>query len=136
MKEKTLLNNFLAKVEQEKKLTEFIVNLFDYENFHDYNYLFRRIDNRDNVIIDIYDNISDNRFNRYIFSFDKADYDYEVTEEKNVFVHYITVLNLKDSDNKLLKFAYLFKLDKKSRIEYAKKFLNDYFVDLLKKIDK
>lgn len=135
MTEKVLLKEFMETIEKNKTLTQFIINIFDYEDFHDYNYIFRLIENDDNVIIDIYDNISENRFNRYIFSFVNGNYDYKVTEEKNVFVNYINVLNLNNCDNKLLKFAYLFKLnDNNLRIEYAKEFLDDVFVNLLIKL--
>lgn len=135
MTEKKLLKEFMETIEKDKTLTQFIINIFDYEDFHDYNYIFRLIENEDNVIIDIYDNISENRFNRYIFSFVNGNYDYKVTEEKNVFVNYINVLNLNNCDNKLLKFAYLFKLnDNNLRIEYAKEFLDDVFVNLLIKL--
>lgn len=136
MTEKCLLNEFMATIEKEKTLTQFIINIFDYKDFHDYNYIFRLIENNDNVIIDIYDNVSSNRFNRYIFSFVESDFDYKVNEEKNVFVHYINVLNLRENNEKLLKFGYLFKLDNKSRIEYAKSFLDDEFINLLIRLDK
>ena len=51
-------------------MTSFIKNFFDYKYLNDYNYIFRMIDNEVELIIDIYDNVSENRFNRYVFNFD------------------------------------------------------------------
>lgn len=136
MERKKILYEFIEKIEKDKMLTQFIINIFDYEDFHDYNYIFRLINRDDSVIMDIYDNISKNRFNRYIFSFLKGDKGYIVNEEKNVFVNYINIPNLKDSDNKLLKFGYMFNLDDVKLIEYARTFLNNEFVEMLDNIIK
>ena len=136
MNKKDLLYIFIKTIEDRKLLTNFIKNIFDYENFHDYNYLFRIINNDSQVIIDIYDNVSDNRFNRYIFNFSRSNYDIRVIKEGNVFVTYINVLKTEDSDNKLYKLAYLTRLNKSKMIEYAYTFLNKEFVNILEEIIK
>lgn len=134
MNKKSIMWEFINKINDSKLMTQFIKNIFGYENFFDYNYLFRMIDGDNEIIIDIYDNVSDNRFNRYIFSFVNQDYGFNVVEEGNVFVNYINVLNITDSDNNLLKLAYLFKIDDEKMIEYANSFLDNVFVDILKNI--
>lgn len=134
MNKKAIMSRFIKKIEDRKLMTLFIKELFDYDNFNDYNYLFRMKDDNKRVIIDIYDNVSSNRFNRYIFSFTKGDYDFKVVEDKNVFVSYINVLNLVDSDNKLLKLGYLFRIRKNKMIDYAKTFLTDEIVKCLEEV--
>lgn len=131
MSKKDMMVGFIEEIERKKLLTLFIGNLFDYDNFCDYNYLFRMTNEEKRIIIDIYDNVSDNRFNRYIFSFVREKYDYRVIEDKNVFVNYINILNLSDSNNKLLKLGYLFKIEKTKMIEYANNFLDKEIVDCL-----
>ena len=131
MNKKVIMGRFIEKIEDRKLTTLFIKELFDYDNFNDYNYLFRMKDDNKRVIIDIYDNVSSNRFNRYIFSFTKGDYDFKLVEDKNVFVSYINILNLYDSDNKLLKLGYLFRIRKNKMIDYAKTFLTDEIVKCL-----
>lgn len=132
MNKKDLMLTFIKEIYDSKLMTIFIKNIFDYENFNDYNYLFRMIENNQEIIIDIYDNVSDNRFNRYIFSFEELNYDFKVIEEGNVFVNYINILKLDNPDNKLLKLGYLFKLNDNEMIEYAKTFLPDVIVKKLK----
>lgn len=136
MNKKNIMRDFLNEINDSKLMTKFIKNIFGYENLHDYNYLFRMIDSNDEIIVDIYDNVSDNRFNRYIFSFINKDYKMKVIEEGNVFVNYICVLNMEDSDNNLLKLAYLFKIDNNMMVNYACSFLDDIFVEILKNIIK
>lgn len=131
MNKKDILRNFIGYINDNGLMTNFIKNIFNYENIFDYNYLFRMIDNNDSIIMDIYDNISDNRFNRYIFSFFDSGYDFKVVEEGNVFVNYICVVNVLNPQNNLLKLAYLFKLDKDEMILYAKTFLDYEFVIIL-----
>ena len=131
-----MLRDFIKVIDDNKMMTKFIKNIFDYSEFYDYNYLFRMIDGDNEVIMDIYDNVSDNRFNRYIFSFLEHEYDFIVIEEGNVFVNYINVLNIGDNNNKLLKLAYLFKIDNGKMIEYASSFLDNEFVLLLSDIIK
>lgn len=94
------------------------------------------VDNDDEVIIDIYDNVTDNRFNRYVFSFVESGYDITINEEGNVFVNYISVIDAKDSDNKLLKLAYLFKIEDDLMIDYASTFLDKEIVDILNELIK
>lgn len=134
MNKKVIMGRFIEKIEDRKLMTLFIKELFDYDNFNDYNYLFRMKDDNKRVIIDIYDNVSSNRFNRYIFSFTKGDYDFKLVEDKNVFVSYINILNLYDSDNKLLKLGYLFRIRKNKMIDYAKTFLTDEIVKCLEEV--
>lgn len=136
MSKKNFMGCFIREINDKKIMTNFICNIFGYENFYDYNYLFRMIENDNEIIIDIYDNVTDNRFNRYIFSFGLVDYSYKVIEEGNVFVHYISVLKSIDDDNNLIKLAYLFKIDDEMMIDYAKTFLDRVFVDILKDILK
>jgi len=117
-------------------MTLFIKNIFNYEDFYDYNYIFRMIDTDNEIIVDIYDNVSDNRFNRYIFSFISLGYDIKVVEEGNVFVSYISVLDVMDDDNNLIKLAYLFKIGIDLMTQYANSFLDDVFIEILNKIIK
>ena len=123
--------SFINMIRNKHFLTEFIGYLFDYENFHDYNYIFRISSNNDEVIIDIYDNISANRFNRYIFCYKKGKYKTRVVDDGNVFTTYIDVFNLGDCDNKLYKLAYMTSLNEDEMIEYAKTFLPEKFIKIL-----
>ena len=134
MNKKTLMVEFINKLQEKKELTLFIKNLFDYENFNDYNYIFRLGEEQNRVIIDIYDNISLHRFNRYIFSFTAGEYDIIVTEESNVFVSFINVLNVNDSEDKLLKLAYLFKIPDNEMIDYANTFMDSKHITILEEI--
>ena len=134
MNKKEIMSCFIDKIYKNNLMTLFIKNVFDYEDFNDYNYLFRMKEDKDSIVIDIYDNISDNRFNRYIFYFYKGEYDIKVLEEGNVFVSYIYIYNVEDSDNKLLKLAYLFKLDKIEMIRYSKTFLSLEIVMILNEV--
>lgn len=136
MNKKNMMRDFINKIYNMKLMTLFIKNIFDYENFYDYNYIFRMVDNDDEVIIDIYDNVTDNRFNRYVFSFVESGYDITINEEGNVFVNYISVIDAKDSDNKLLKLAYLFKIEDDLMIDYASTFLDKEIVDILNELIK
>ena len=131
MNKKTLMRDFINRVSEGKLMTQFIINIFGYENLHDYNYLFRMIDTDSEVIIDIYDNISDNRFNRYIFSFASHEYDVKVLQEGNVFVNYISVLQVVALDNNLLKLSYLFKIEVDDMLDFARTFLDDVFLEVL-----
>ena len=85
--------------------------------------------------MDIYDNVSDIRFNRYIFNFLDND-DIKKYKDGDVFVTRISILGVNDSNNKLLKLAYLFKLERHKMIGYAKSFLNVEFVNMLRDIIK
>ena len=134
MNKKDLLFTFIKTIENNNLLTEFIVNIFDYSNFHDYNYIFRISDNSNDVIIDIYDNISDNRFNRYVFSFFKNSYDILINNDGNVYVTSISVNNINNMDNKLYKLAYMFSDNCGNMLCYAKTFLDGKFVNILRDI--
>lgn len=125
--------NFIKLIEDNKMLTIFIKNIFDYQEINDYNYLFRLTSSTDSVIIDIYDNISKNRFNRYIFNFNEKTISNNYNNN-NVYITNINVLKAKDSDNKLLKLAYLFNLDNDKMIEYAKTFLDKDIINILNKV--
>ncbi len=128
---------FINTIQNNKLLTKFLVNIFDYEDFYDFNYFFRVINNDFEIIIDLYDNVSENRFNRYVFNFSN-DNNYLILEnmEDGIFVKYINVLNLADNNDKLLKFGYLFKMDVSKMIMYASSFLDKEFVLILKEIIK
>ena len=136
MNKRDMLYKFIKTIKHRKLLTKFIINIFDYQDFHDYNYIFRMVTTDNQLIIDIYDNISNHRFNRYIFDYEINNRKTCVTEENNVFITYMNVLKLIDSDNKLYKLAYLTKLDKNQIINYASTFLNQEFVNILKNIIK
>lgn len=131
MNKKEMMGSFINKIYDKKLMTLFIRNLFDYNNFYDYNYIFRMKEDKKRIIIDIYDNVSSNRFNRYIFSFTHGEYDIRIEEDKNVFVSYINVLDLNDSDNKLKKLGYLFNIKEKRMVDYAETFLDDEIVNCL-----
>ena len=136
MNKKRVMCDFINEINNRKLMTLFIKNIFKYEEFYDYNYIFRMTSTDYEIIIDIYDNVSNNRFNRYIFSFIDLGYDIKVIEEGNVFVSYISINNVIDCDNNLLKLAYLFKIDDSFMIEYASSFLDNIFVSILDEIIK
>ena len=131
-----MLYRFIKRIERSKLLTLFIQNIFDYDNLYDYNYIFRINKEGDNLVIDIYDNVSVNRFNRYIFNYDNKVINNDNSCDNNVFITYINVNNMKDSNNKLYKLAYLFKLEDDKIITYANTFLDQKIVTILKTIIK
>ena len=131
MNREDIMYQFLKIIERKKRLTLLIINIFDYQNFTDYNYISRIIKVKKEVIIDIYDNISINRFNRYIFNFSHEKYNIKKNEENNVYITSICIENIENSNNKLIKLAYLFK---NLNIDYAKTFLDQELIDILKKI--
>ena len=136
MNKKDMLYSFIKRIEKKKLLTLFIRNICGYEKLQDYNYIFRIINEDNCIIIDIYDNISDNRFNRYIFNFSNESSKNNSVNDGNVFVTYIDVNMVYDSDNKLYKLAYLTKISDDKIIEYAKSFLDSKLIDILKEIIK
>ena len=136
MNKKEMMLAFFRKIKYRKLMTKFLVNIFDYDGLNDYNYINRIQDNNDNIVIDIFDNISINRFNRYIFSFNLNDLEYQVSEKDSVFVSVISVIKANDCNNKLLKLAYLFKIDNDKMIDYANSFLDMEFVKIIKGIIK
>lgn len=136
MNKKLYMKKFITIIQNRNLLTKFIMNVFDYRDLHDYNYIFRMIMDDDSIILDIYDNISDNRFNRYIFDFKSELDNIDIIQEGNVFVTKLPIKNMLDDDNKLCKLAYLFKLDNSKMIEYGKTFLDNEFVLILEEIIK
>ena len=136
MNKRDMLYRFIKRIERSKLLTLFIQNIFDYDNLYDYNYIFRINKEGDNLVIDIYDNVSVNRFNRYIFNYDNKVINNDNSCDNNVFITYINVNNMKDSNNKLYKLAYLFKLEDDKIITYANTFLDQKIVTILKTIIK
>lgn len=136
MNRRRMMGLYLKKLERSKLLTRFIALLFDYKDFHDYNYIYRMVEENMRIIIDIYDNISSNRFNRYIISFKENDKGYNIQEMNNVFVTYINVFKIENADSMLLKFCYLFTLELDKMVEYAKGFLDLDMVICLKEMLK
>ncbi len=137
MDKKELMMAFLSRIRREKLWTKFLINIFDYQALNDYNYIYRFQDSGSDVIIDIYDNISANHFNRYVFSFSGLEKAYQVYEKDSVFVTVIDVLNSdNNSKNKLIKLAHLFSLNKNDMNDYAKTFLNSEFVKIVGEILK
>ena len=131
MNKKLIMKEFIKVINNKGFMTRLIKNMFNYKELYDNNYIFRMIDNDNEIIIDIYDNVSINRFNRYIFDYNDCNYIVKEVIEDDVFVKYISVLNISDSDDNLLKFAYLFNIDKIRMLEYANTFLDDEIVDIL-----
>lgn len=133
MNKKDIMKKFINMVINRKLFTRFINTVFEYDILRDYNYMFRIKDINNKIIIDIYDNVSVNRFNRYVFDF-VSDYidvcDYYVT------IKYIDVMNSEDGSDNLSKFSYLFKIDDHMMIDYANSFLDIEFVNILKNIIK
>ena len=136
MHNKDVMVQFINKIESLGMLTEFIKNIFNYESLFDYNYMFRMIDDDNQVIIDIYDNVSKTKFNRYIYDFTFNNDEIITYIENDVFVNKISVRNLIDNDDKIIKLGYLFKLDKNLMIEYTSSFLDIKFVRILDYIIK
>ena len=139
MNNKDLMYKFIKDIEASKLTTIFICDILKYQELNDYNYIFRIKEESTNIIIDIYDNISINRFNRYIFHFSKPKNknDITITEKNNVFVTDINVLNSsQNNDNNLVKLAYLFNINKKEMSKYSKTFLSSEIVNLLMKYNR
>ena len=128
MTKKKELYDFLKCIESNNLMTKFLVNIFHYIGLEDYNYISRISMNDNSVILDIYDNVTENRFNRYYFNFDKNSKSFFNEKYNNVFVTSISVMNSNDEDNNLIKLSYMFKISKSKRVEYAKTFLDDEFI--------
>lgn len=129
--------SFILKIYNDKMTTEFIKQVFDYHNIGDNNYIFRVSLAKKIVLVDIFDNITKNRFNRYIFEFRLSRDVYTISEINNIFVNRISILSLNKKynlDSNLLKFAYLFKLRPSRMVKYANTFLSKEFVDVLDNI--
>jgi len=134
MNKKELMKKFIKQIEKKGLLTLLIKNIFDYENICDHNYIYRMKEDTNSIIIDIYDNISEHRFNRYIFLFSRGNFDINIKEDSNVFITSLYINKAWDSDNKLIKLAYLFKLNNDKMISYAQTFLYQEFIDILNEI--
>ena len=128
------MHDFLTKIKERNLLTDFIKDIFGYSNINDYNYTYELNIHDNIIIIDIFDKINNNRFNRYMFSFDKGNYDIKVINEDNIIITKIYINNLKDSNNLLYKFAYMFKLNNNDIVNYANTFLNKKYVEILEEI--
>jgi len=136
MKNKDIMYRFIKYIEDNKLLTKFIMNIFHYDNLHDYNYIFRMLETEEYIIIDIYDNVSVNRFNRYVYDFSGTDYDVIDINDDGMFVKKIGVLNMSDSDDNILKLGYMFSLGYDLMIVYSSSFLDNVFVEIIKDIIK
>ena len=138
MNKRVLMKEFIETIDRRKLMTQFIKDMFNYQELYDYNYLFRIKEEGNMIIIDIYDNVSNNRFNRYVYRFSPGKYMIKIEERDNVFVNYINIMNIdKDNyENNIIKLGYLFKLRKNKMIDYAHKFLSDEVVDILNEILK
>ena len=96
------------------------------------------MNNDDEVIIDIYDNISKNRFNRYVFMFYKTRKKMRTVENNNVFITYIPVFSVhrRNDLNNLYKLVYLFGNCEMDMIDYANSFMDGELIDILKSVIK
>ena len=130
-----ILYRFIKQLQRKKLLTSFINAIFDYHDLNDYNYIFRIIKQKEKVIIDIYDNISINRFNRFIFLFNDNN-EYQNHIENNVLLTYKNVNKVTNDNNKLDKLAYMLNLDNYKMLKYAKTFFNEEYIMILEKIIK
>ena len=134
MRSKKLLSKFNNEITNNNLLTDFFNDIFEYRYLKEYNYIYRYTEEKDKIIIDIYDNISNNRFNRYIFLFN-SNLDNRVEEDNNVFITYINTNKPPKDNSNISKLAYLITLDN-NQIEYAKTFLDQKYLDILTKIIK
>lgn len=130
-----IMSEFLNSLDKNKKLTIFYKIIFNYEVLNDYNYISRIVNNNNNyIIIDIYDNVLDNRFNRYIFDFKNKDYIIDVKSDGDVIVTRICVNGEYTPDSNLMKLAYLFSnRNNNNMLFYAKTFLPEDIVIILEK---
>lgn len=127
------MSEFLNSLSKKNKLTTFFKIVFDYKVLNDYNYISRFVTTSDEVIIDIYDNVLDNRFNRYIFNFHDREELININDNDDVIV---TVINVNANYvpwNNLMRLAYLFSDFVIDKYNYAKTFLPLDIISLLKK---
>ena len=136
MYQKDMMIKFLEVVELNGLMTDFIRNIFNYKKIYSYNYIYRIINLEREIIIDIYDNVTINRFNRYIYCFDECNYVVKEVKKDYLYCTYISILNVYDGDNNLYKFGYIFNLNNNNPIGYATLFLDEVFVNILRKIIK
>ena len=134
MSNQDLLIKYINNLKRKKLLTSFISYIFDYPNIKEYNYIFRIKKENNNVIIDIYDNISTYKLNRYIF--DYSSNELKKHHKESIYITQIGMINIKNKKSKIFKLAYLFTLEKNKMSDYANKFLKPEFTELLLKIIK
>ncbi|MBQ2873184.1 MAG: hypothetical protein IJE89_04230 [Bacilli bacterium] len=136
MDKKNMMRDFITIINDRGLMTKFIKNIFGYNNFFNHNYIFRFIDETDKLIIDIYDNITDARFNRYIFNFNKCKHFYKKDVVNKLNIHYISISTANDSNDNLIKLAYMFKIENNKMLDYAETFLDKDFILILRNIIK
>lgn len=136
MEKEVLLYEFLNNIKKNNKLTLFFKIVFDYDILYDYNYISRFFIEKNSLIIDIYDNVLDNRFNRYIFDFNNNSDTFNNKIDDYVRVTTINVNSIYDIDNNMMKLAYLFSDNCYNMNEYAKTFMPPEIVDILNNIIK
>lgn len=134
---KKIMKEFLELILKKNLLTKFLNDIFEYNSFKDYNYIYRLGSDEESIVIDIYDNVSINRFNRYIYSFmSNNDYDYVVEIHNNVYVHYYNVFRLGGKLDKRMMFGYLFTLSYDKMVEYAREFMDTEYLECLEMVLK
>jgi len=133
---KVIMTNFINAIINRGLLTEFIKIIFNYDYLFDYNYMFRMIDDDNFIIIDIYDNVSQNRFNRYVYDFIDDSYVFLLDYENNILVRKISVINVNRDGDNILKLGYLFKLDRELMLDYADEFMDIKFIKVLEYLIK
>ena len=136
MKKRELMREFINLLDRRNLLTLFIKNIFNYNEFNDYNYLFRMIDDSNKIIIDIYDNVSEHRFNRYIFNFGRKMYGDDKVFSDNVYITYINIVYLKEDVIDIFRLGYLFKIRKNMMLEYAMSIFDREIVKVLEEVLK
>ncbi len=136
MKNMKIMSEFLNSLVKNKKLTLFYKIILDYKILNDYNYISRIVKEKNYIIIDIYDNILDNRFNRYIFDFQSNNNSIDIKCDNDVIVTKICVNGKYKPNNNLMRLAYLFSNNNHNIMEYAKTFLPDDILILLENILK
>ena len=135
MNNNDVMYKFIRCIIDNNIVTKFIINVFDYVDLCDYNYIFRVLSTDKEIILDIYDNVSIIRFNRYIFNFSDS-FDVKEYVKDDVHVTEISVLSVSNINNKLFKLAYLFRLKYDDMLVYADSFLDEEFVSMLMNIIK
>jgi hypothetical protein len=120
---KEIMAAYLRSLNNKNKLIKLLKIFFGYKDIKKDNYLVRLYEDDDRVVMDIYDNINDNRFNRYIFDF-KNTLGIIVREYRtNVYITEIYIRTINKTNKLILKFAYIFKLKDEEMNGYAKNIL-------------
>lgn len=130
---KQVMFNYINEIDKKNLVTKMLVETFDYVELEDHNYIFRVSSDETSVIMDVYDNVTVNRFNRFYFSFNVNSIDHYQKEANNVFETWINVFKCNESKN-IFKFAHLFTLDTNDMIKYAESFLSNEFISLLEEV--